>query len=361
MPPSTDPIALARRSDDSDNLTGILIPVIVGGLGLIAIATSCIVSFARRNRRVVQPEEYPQVQNRFEYKASDSSGAFDLLLYPSDPWKEAESDYIPPRHYPGPSFHPQHEQNKNTGDSTTVIDEKLSVPPIHFPPIATASAYTPDPRRRSLSPLIIPPPLYAPVSSATRESPYVSAHSDSTESVYSQASAALSRRNTSIIPPIIRRFTQIGQQQDEESATSQADMQTVGKLLKERAKRNPNKIYREVSRIERSGSITSYTLDEDDSGDDSVGPLRPVHSKRSRSKKKVTSLVTVTEGSDTGSPSPSSSRVPVATDRAKEWDTVDFEVPAPPPATHAPAAWTQIQVAPQRPLSFPAFLTTPQN
>ncbi|KAF5374651.1 hypothetical protein D9615_009005 [Tricholomella constricta] len=361
MPPSMEPGLLVRRSDEGPNSV-LIIAAVVGGLLLIAIAVVIAVYLARRNRNGSQAS---QRSNRLRHKhtASDVSAA--SLLYPRPYWRTPTDGYAP-HGYSRPSFERLHDRNCSTDSVATVKpmhDEKFSVPPANTVPFL---AETSRPPQGSHSPLFIhPPALHVSANSVIPDSPYALAppiaRSDSSESLYSQASAP-SRKSSFFFPPFTPRYTH----PPEEEEAAEPDTQTIGKLLKERAKRNPNKISRSVSRIERAGSIKAAEDDDDDDNvvdgnEGTTQPLRPLRSRRSKSKRKAaTPLVTVVEGSDPGASPPSSSRGGLTLAVNRQWDV---EVPAPPPATHLATTCVHNELSPPRPQSLfiPRTSSGPQN
>ncbi|KAF8058650.1 hypothetical protein FPV67DRAFT_1455183 [Lyophyllum atratum] len=345
MPPSREPSFLVRRASDGPNLTLIFVAIVGGIIVLALLIGVLLLPLLRRRKQSTQ-----QSASRLGHKHTASDASATSLLYPRPLWT-ATGDGYPINDYPRSSFDHMQERNGSTDSLDTVKpthNEKFCVPSADTD--TTPFISEPHPSKRDLPPLTIPstlphvPSLPIPVTSPYEDdSRPSSAASDSSDSLYSQASAP-SHISSFPMPPMTPQYTHL---YETGVVPARSDTVVVGKLLKERAKRNPNKIGRSVSRIERVGSIKA--ADDSDQDDDAEQPQpRPVRPRRSKSKRRaLVPMGSLAEGSESGSP-PSSSR----------------GVPALPPPTLLATSWANNETSPPpRPLSLlpPRTSSRPEN
>ncbi|KAG6901310.1 hypothetical protein C0995_013880 [Termitomyces sp. Mi166 len=263
-PPQAD--LLSKRSTIDSNIILIIILVII--MGALVITAAIILFVVLKRTRSV---------SRHSRNLSDSSAV--SLLRQKPQWRE--ESFAPPLDHARISSNMIH-HNDSTDSLATILppkSEPVEIQSREATPLLSSDLRPPKP---ILPPLSIP--SYVP-SRPEQSAAASSQGSASSESLYSQPSASASHIATPserkpplprLLPPVVPQYAHI--RPDTTDVLMRADTRMIGKLLKERAKRNERKPTRSVSRIERAGSIKPL-FDFDDSDEDSESMNRPRRSK----------------------------------------------------------------------------------
>ncbi|KAG5649913.1 hypothetical protein H0H81_001518 [Sphagnurus paluster] len=299
--------SVPQHSSKGPNLV-VILAAVLGGLALLSAAAA--VAYILLRRKHTQPHPGP---GRFRHKhvSSDTSAQISFLRPNLNNTEDVWTADYPTRD----SFNDRlHTHNHSTDSVATVrpgLDEKFSVPPIA--PQQTSSFMSESSERHALPPLIIPASSIS-TNPSIRDSVYAadvsSVASDSSESLYSQPSAS-SHRPTSVmlLPAMVPRYHQPNEAESGATTPQRSDStRLVGRLLKERARRNRNQIERSASHIERSGSIRASGDDGLEGEDMESVEHGPPTTRRKSMKRAPTPLVSVAEGSESAASPTSASR-----------------------------------------------------
>ncbi|KAG6834783.1 hypothetical protein H0H93_007403 [Arthromyces matolae] len=298
MPPSA---SLAKTSSQKTNIIMITVFGVLGAtivlivlIKLIMVVIGCIVNPRRHT-------ETNHVSMPRQSRAGTDVTATSLLRTSAKFLGPEDEPFTPPPKHTSIS---SDKENRSRVDSTSTmpppqyeaisIEPKEAVPSVHstqvpafgiepLSPLTPPATLPPKEPRAVLAPISIPARSpYSPLRQVQSPSSPQSADSgDSDESIYSQPSRSTTpniHRPLSLpvtLPPMEPQYSHI--RIELEDAPQRADTRVIGKMLKERAKKNKKRIDRKVSRIERMGSIKSLAEDSDDEekpAESSQGPHR---------------------------------------------------------------------------------------
>ncbi|KAH0588443.1 hypothetical protein H2248_004288 [Termitomyces sp. 'cryptogamus'] len=264
-PPLNSIDLLSKRSTNDPNTTLLIISGIIGGASIVISAIILIVVVVKRRSSVTL---------RHSRNLSDDSAT--SLLQPKPQWRN--QPFIPPLDHSLLPSDKIHSNNSTDSLATILPSQREEVEPQFTEVIPLLSSDLPAPE-----PALTPKPTLPSLSipsyfqhSMTAPSP----GSGSSQSLYSQPSASTSH----VASPVERKPTPVRLsaplvpqdayiRPDTANVPTRTNTHRIGKLLKERAKRNERKSTRSTSRIERAGSIKT-AFDSDDSDDDSESAHR---------------------------------------------------------------------------------------